>query len=627
MVVSVDAYDLIDVTQKRTASIYFKDAAEHDVLKVLTITQTPLHTSISTENISVEFDQNRNSKVFSLGNMLGRYSVSSDAPWLNIEKNKEYGNVDVTVSVETNENDDERTSKAYVFLDDTNVILYSFSVRQKGSCIEIQPTNLSCVADGGVYSIDVSTNDRWTASTQQEWITLHENGKSCSIAVSENNSLQTRSGVVQFNRLNANNEIVGKTVSLSILQEARHISPDIQTIQFGPEAAQKTLSINSDATWKLSSNESWISLSSDAGNGNADVCVSVTENTSSSSRTGSLYLKCLDKTIEILVVQNTAYLNTNTNSIRFDAKGGEANVGISTNVNWTANTNENWLSISPKNGNGDADIILKADKNYTSSQKKGIISINSLLGEYCINVSQSAPALEVSKSNVSFDYKGGSEVIIISTDYEYNVKNSSSWIVVEQNNNSLTITAKENKTWQSRSASVVIQLVGIEGVVTRTINILQKFDETSFVDLGLPSGTKWCTRNYGASNSDEFGKECTWSNNNNMGILPTRDQVNELITKCTWQWEYIKFDQYSTKVVPTVICVVTGPNGRSIRIPMVPWIGYQSQCWYWIGESINDDIMGKCGYCFTTGRYTNDIFIISKEIQYSQNSYIRFVTK
>ena len=365
LVVSVDTYDQIDITQKRTASIYFKDATENDVLKVITITQTPLQTSVSTENISVEFDQKRNSKVFSLGNIQGDYSVSSDAPWLRIEKNKEKGNIDVTVSVEANENDDERTSKAYVFLDGSNVILYSFSVWQKGNYIEIQPTNLSCVADGGVYSIDVTTNERWTALTQQDWISLQENGNSCRIVVAANNSLQTRSGSVQFNRLNDKNEVVGRTVTLAISQEARHITPDVQTIQFGPEAGQKTLSINSDATWTLSSSESWISLSSGAGNGNADVTVFVDENTSSSGRTGSLYLKCLDKTIEILVVQNTAYLNTSSNSIRFEAKGGEAKIGISTNVNWTADVNEGWLSNSSKSGNGDANIILSATKNET----------------------------------------------------------------------------------------------------------------------------------------------------------------------------------------------------------------------------------------------------------------------
>ena len=70
----------------------------------------------------------------------------------------------------------------------------------------------------------------------------------------------------------------------------------------------------------------------------------------------------------------------------------------------------------------------------------------------------------------------------------------------------------------------------------------------SFVDLGLPSGTKWKTQNQtGLYTYDDaiskFGNR-----------LPTKDQWNELIIECVWEWTGSGYK-------------VTGPNGNSITLP------------------------------------------------------------
>ena len=70
----------------------------------------------------------------------------------------------------------------------------------------------------------------------------------------------------------------------------------------------------------------------------------------------------------------------------------------------------------------------------------------------------------------------------------------------------------------------------------------------SFVDLGLPSGTKWKTQNQsGFYTYDEavaqFGNR-----------LPTKDQLDELTIECSWEWTGNGYK-------------VTGPNGNSIVLP------------------------------------------------------------
>ncbi len=113
-----------------------------------------------------------------------------------------------------------------------------------------------------------------------------------------------------------------------------------------------------------------------------------------------------------------------------------------------------------------------------------------------------------------------------------------------------------------------------------------------YVDLGLPSGLKWATCNVGASSPEQYGDYYAWgeietkgeysnenskargksigdiSGNSNYDVarakwggkwrMPTMEELEELNSKCTWQWTTQKgINGYK----------VTGPNGNSIFMP------------------------------------------------------------
>ena len=121
-----------------------------------------------------------------------------------------------------------------------------------------------------------------------------------------------------------------------------------------------------------------------------------------------------------------------------------------------------------------------------------------------------------------------------------------------------------------------------------------------YVDLGLPSGTKWATKNLGAANPYEDGDYYSWGEtmvkadyswdtykwgkennitkyNDSDGKtvldpeddvataklgspwrMPTKDEINELIGVCTWKW---------TKKNGVRGHEVKGPNGKTIFLP------------------------------------------------------------
>lgn len=124
----------------------------------------------------------------------------------------------------------------------------------------------------------------------------------------------------------------------------------------------------------------------------------------------------------------------------------------------------------------------------------------------------------------------------------------------------------------------------------------------AWVDLGLPSGTKWATCNVGATSPEDFGHYFAWgetSTKSDYSIsnsatyelsisqlqsqgyidsegnlnpqcdaaranwggswrMPTESEMRELIDKCTWTWTtYNGVEGYNVK----------GPNGTSIFLP------------------------------------------------------------
>ena len=139
----------------------------------------------------------------------------------------------------------------------------------------------------------------------------------------------------------------------------------------------------------------------------------------------------------------------------------------------------------------------------------------------------------------------------------------------------------------------------IEQIISNTIN------GHEYVDLGLPSGLKWATCNIGANSPEEYGDYFAWgettikseynpSNSKTYGMriadikgdtqydaaraqwgggwrLPTREDFNELIENCKWEW---------TNVHGVKGMRVVGHNGNSIFFPAA---GYR------LGSSLYDD--------------------------------------
>lgn len=118
-----------------------------------------------------------------------------------------------------------------------------------------------------------------------------------------------------------------------------------------------------------------------------------------------------------------------------------------------------------------------------------------------------------------------------------------------------------------------------------------------YVDLGLPSGTLWATRNVGADSPEEYGDYFTWGEAMKLDCtLPTKEQALELIRECSSVW---------TKQNGVNGCLFTGPNGNTLFLPAAG--GYYvneslydeySRGYYWLSSLIGDTSHNACYLTF-----------------------------
>ncbi len=198
--------------------------------------------------------------------------------------------------------------------------------------------------------------------------------------------------------------------------------------------------------------------------------------------------------------------------------------------------------------------------------------------------------------------------------------------------------------------------------VTIGKNVTGTIDGHEYVDLGLPSGTKWATCNVGATIPEDYGGHYAWgeivtkekyniSTSTTFGKsieefagnatydvasaewggvwrMPTGAEIDELVNNCTW--EYIKLNQ-------VIGFKGTGPNGNWVFFPAAGTKTTSTsdnldiQGDYWSSTPTDsDNEKAQCLYLYATNTYSSGIRQIDVKYFSSsrQNGYsIRPVTK
>uniref|UniRef100_UPI0040265839 BACON domain-containing protein n=1 Tax=Candidatus Cryptobacteroides bacterium TaxID=3085639 RepID=UPI0040265839 len=203
-------------------------------------------------------------------------------------------------------------------------------------------------------TLSFSTNVAWSATVSADWLTISpssgEAGKnSVKVEVEENRTGQPRSATITI----SDKESMQK-VSVTVRQEALKASLTVspESLEFSANKGEEMLNVTSNTDWVITKDAEWITLDSDKGKGLATIAAGVTENTSLTSRTGSITVSTSDgsvkKTVSVRQSGAAVVFSVDKNEHSVAAAGGDFTVIVTRNIGYKINSQPDWVKQTGK---------------------------------------------------------------------------------------------------------------------------------------------------------------------------------------------------------------------------------------------------------------------------------------
>ncbi len=435
--------------------------------------------SITPESLS--FSADGGNETITVTSNLSWTVTSSDA-WLTLSNSSGEGDATLTVVAQENPS---TSSRSGILTFKGKDITFTVNVTQEGAspAFSVTPTSLSFTSSGGNQSVSITSNLSWTASFNDSWLSLSnssgEGDATLSILAQANTSTDNRAGTVTFTA-------GGKTYSVTIIQDgvATHFDVTPTTLAFTSKGGSKSVSVMSNQPWTASFDVSWLKLSNSSGTSDATLSVTAEENTSTSSRAGTVTFKVGDRNYTVSITQEGAdpFFNIAPEALAFTSSAGNKTVSVTSNISWTASSSVSWLTISKTSGTGNASVSVSAQANTSTDNRAGTVTFTAGGKTYTITVTQEGVPtyFEITPTTLSFASSGGSKSISVMANQPWTVSSETSWLKLSDNSGTseatLSVTAEKNTSTSSRSGTVTFKAGG----KTYTVSVTQEGADPTF---------------------------------------------------------------------------------------------------------------------------------------------------
>jgi hypothetical protein len=236
----------------------------------------------------------------------------------------------------------------------------------------ISPTSQTFPASGSNGSVNVTTATGcgWTAISNDAWITITS-------GTGSGNSIATYSVVANTGPARTGTMTIAGQAFTVTQASACSFSLHPTSQSFTAIGGMGTVNVTSGAgcTWTAASNDPWITITSGASgacNGSVTYAVAATAD---ATRTGILTIA--DQTFTVTQTVTNCPFTINPTNAGFGTDGGSGGVNItaSSGCNWTATSNNSWITITSGgsgNGNGAASYSVSSN---TGPARTGVITI------------------------------------------------------------------------------------------------------------------------------------------------------------------------------------------------------------------------------------------------------------
>jgi hypothetical protein len=304
------------------------------------------------------------------------WTASTPTSWITITGGASGdGNGTVSFSVGENTSTSQRSGSLTIAGDPVTV-----TQAGQGCSYTVTPDERTLQAGGGTstFTVTAPAGCAWTATEQSSWITIDSGGSG------------NGPGTVTFTAANytgttertATMTIAGQTVD--IVQEGLACTFDVTPTSRSLPAAAGTSSFSVSAaagcTWTATEQISWLTIAAGQQNGNGPGTVnfSVTANTSTSQRSGTLTVAGDQVTVTQSGAGTTCTYSVTPTSRSVQSAGGSSTFSVEApnGCTWSATEQSSWVTISNgTNRSGTGTVSFTASANSGSSQRTANLTV------------------------------------------------------------------------------------------------------------------------------------------------------------------------------------------------------------------------------------------------------------
>lgn len=364
------------------------------------------------------------------------------------------------------------------------------------------PLRLRASASSETFTVDTNA-PKFGLRTDADWLQATASGNEIMVTVSENKTEDVRVGYIYFDTYGQEWQNSSETIFtyyLEVRQESPEYSLSESSLAFRNTAGTKTVTLYCDLGWTASTTDSWIQVSPSSGSaGTVELSVSVTENGGVEERSGAVNLHVDgDFLIEIPVKQSGLYMDMTENRFDFESGAASRTVSMSTNLSfWNVLEKPSWVSVSPESGEaGEHTLTINVEDNPNTTKREGrvVVGNQGLSLADTLWVTQEGKWFGSLETVLQFENVASSNTLDISTDGDWTVTTSDSWIAVNPSSGhgkaQVTVSVQANEGDNDRTGLLAVAVGG----TVQYVNVVQKgryftIDRGSSASLPSKGGT------------------------------------------------------------------------------------------------------------------------------------------
>lgn len=347
------------------------------------------------------------------------------------------------------------------------------------------------------------------------------------------------------------------------------ITLSVQTIEAEFESQEYSLSVISSDTWVATTQDEWITITTDSGqSGTQELKFVVESNEELCDRQGTILVKHKSgsRSAELSVVQKAfvpAELIISNDYLQFGFDGGRQDVVITANFTYDIAIDCDWVSYERLS----TGITVIVEPSIVCDERQAEIRIFNQKYDISqsIVVDQVAfiPRFEIDDISIlEFDYTGGTQSISILSNFEYEIISEEDWVIVDQMENCINITVDPiypvlNK---PRSSSIIISDV-----------------EYGYGDIEIVVNQRGKESDFKLGEMLEF--------NGAIGVVFYADAYTTKIvsveqTKAIWSTEYVVIGASDYDNGMNNMAVIQAVDSWESKYPAVAWCANLGESWY-----------------------------------------------